>query len=143
MGFRINLKNVSYEIDFNSKNSIYLFTIVKETYIKGELDYAEIIFHIKGKKYYELVKSENVDPTPSLYPSINTTYSDRIMRNIRERNGLDPYDTSMDDEIMSQSKETIFSEYLEWIGIIGYSHSILSVIEELYGVKLREDGYDL
>jgi len=121
---------------------MYLFAIIKERYINDELYYAHVVFGLKGKKYRELFKSKEADPTPSLYPSIKTKYSDHIMRNIRERNGLEPDDTSMDEEIMSQSKENIFSEYLEWIGIIGYSNSILGVIEELYGVKLREDWND-
>lgn len=59
-------------------------------------------------------------------------YSDAIMIRLRQRKGLEPDDTSQDDDIMSLSKEEVFSEILEWEGIIGYGTMILSWIKEIF-----------
>lgn len=59
-------------------------------------------------------------------------YSDAIMMRLRQRKGLEPDDTSQDDDIMSLSKEEVFSEILKWEGIIGYDTMILSWIKEIF-----------
>lgn len=48
---RINFKNTSYLISFKSKNQLALFEIIKEYYVSGRLDFAKIIFQIKGKEF--------------------------------------------------------------------------------------------
>lgn len=59
-------------------------------------------------------------------------YSDEIMMRLRQRNGLDAKDTSMDDEIMKMSPKEIFEELLAWEGIFGYSQYILGWVNELF-----------
>lgn len=59
-------------------------------------------------------------------------FSDSIMTRLRQRRGLDPKDTSMDDELMNMSPEEMFEELLVWEGIFGYSQRILDWMNELF-----------
>ena len=59
-------------------------------------------------------------------------FSDSIMTRLRQRRGLDPKDTSMDDELMNMSPEEMFEELLVWEGIFGYSQCILDWMNELF-----------
>ena len=43
-----------------------------------------------------------------------------------------------DEQLSRMTKRQIFDHYLEWNGIIGFSSSILDVIEELFKVKLND-----
>jgi len=63
-------------------------------------------------------------------------YPEWILKNIRQNLGLEPDDTSQDDEINAMSKQEVFERYLTWQGIIGYSDRIISVIETIYNVEL-------
>lgn len=68
-------------------------------------------------------------------------YNDTVMEAIRERMGLDVNDTSRDEEIMKMNKHDVFREYCLWNGLLGNWHSILlSVVENIYGLKLREEN---
>jgi len=57
-------------------------------------------------------------------------YSNLVMRGVRRNLGLDSEDTSMDAEIMEMDGEEIVARWLEWEGIIGYTSSIIQVVEE-------------
>lgn len=46
---RINFKNTSYDFGFKGKNQMPLFMISKEYYVNNELDFAKVIFEIKGR----------------------------------------------------------------------------------------------
>lgn len=59
-----------------------------------------------------------------------------IIRDVRERLGYEPDDTSHDDEINVMSPREIFEAWLEWQGISGYSDRILKVIHGIFGVDL-------
>lgn len=63
-------------------------------------------------------------------------YPEWLLKNIRQNLGLEPDDTSQDDEINAMSKQEVFERYLTWQGIIGYSDRIISVIETIYNVDL-------
>lgn len=64
--------------------------------------------------------------------------SDYIIRDVRQNMGLEPEDTSRDSEILTMTPAEIFDRWLEWQGIIGYSHRILSAIEEIFDINLDE-----
>jgi cell fate regulator YaaT (PSP1 superfamily) len=52
---RINFKKTSYVFSFKSKGQLALFEIVKEYYVNSRLEFAKIIFQIKGKEYKRIV----------------------------------------------------------------------------------------
>lgn len=56
-----------------------------------------------------------------------------IMRDVRQNLGLEPNDTSMDDEIISMDPEDVLRCYWEWNGIIGYTHQIISSVCDVLG----------
>ena len=64
-------------------------------------------------------------------------YPDYIMEKVRQRLGLEPYDTSRDSEINNMSHGTVLDHVLEWEGIIGYGYTIPGWIKDIYGVDLR------
>lgn len=64
-------------------------------------------------------------------------YPEYIMRNLRERLGVNSKDTSQDEEIMSMSKETVLDEYLNYEGIIGYGGQIKDLVEMIWGIELE------
>lgn len=63
-------------------------------------------------------------------------YPDYIMESVRQRLGLEPYDTSRDDEINSMPHNAIFDHCLEWEGIIGYGYTIRNWIMDIYGYTM-------
>lgn len=63
------------------------------------------------------------------------TYSDRIMKNVRQNLGLEEDDTSRDDYIMSLSPEDVFDRYCNWEGLINYGYILWHVMEEIQNKK--------
>jgi len=49
------------------------------------------------------------------------------------------YDEYSDEQLSGKSKRQIFDHYLSYNGIIGFSDTILNVVEDLFNVKLKED----
>ena len=64
-------------------------------------------------------------------------YEEYIMRDLRQRLGLEPDDESKDDEIMLMSKDEAFESILEWEGIVGYASLNRSYVEDIYKVNLN------
>lgn len=68
----------------------------------------------------------------------NNKYSDEIMRYLRQREGLDEYDFTKDDELNQMSSNEVFDNVVMWNGLIGYSRTIKRWIKEIYGIDLEE-----
>ena len=58
------------------------------------------------------------------------------MEAIRQRMGLEKDDTSKDEYIMSLDKRTVFREFCEWNGLLGWSDNILLALESIYDICL-------
>lgn len=43
-----------------------------------------------------------------------------------------------DEEIDAKSNRQLLDHWLQWQGIIGYTNSIISTIENIYGIKLPD-----
>lgn len=66
--------------------------------------------------------------------------NDEIMKAIRQRMGLNEDDTSSDEEIMKLDKYDVFRQYCLWNGLMGsWYDTLLSVVENIYGVELKEE----
>ena len=65
------------------------------------------------------------------------TYSESIMKRLRQWRELEEDDYSKDKEIMNHTPHELFDMLLEWEGIIGYRYMIIGWIEELYKIRLR------
>ena len=66
-------------------------------------------------------------------------YPEYIMERLRQRYDLAADDTSMDCEFGEWTKGKVFREVLEWEGICGYSDWLLGLVEDIYGIELKED----
>lgn len=64
------------------------------------------------------------------------TYSENILRIVRQNLNLEPTDTSKDDEINAMSQSKILDCVCEWEGLIGYSRVIRGWIKDIYGINL-------
>lgn len=71
---------------------------------------------------------------------MNNNYPEYILRVLRERNDLEEDDTSMDEEFQNMAPYRVLEECLEWEGIIGYGHWLMSIIYDIYGIHL--DGFN-
>ncbi len=60
-----------------------------------------------------------------------------IIRNVRENLGVEPGDTSKDDEINRMSLNEIFDRWCEWNGLINYGKTIRKVIGSVYGIDIE------
>ncbi len=64
-------------------------------------------------------------------------YPAYIMEKVRQRLGLESWDTKSDSEINAMSHDTVFTHCLAWEGIIGYEYQIRDWVSVIYGVTLE------
>lgn len=70
---------------------------------------------------------------------MNYNYPEYILRVLREREGLEEDDTSMDVTFQDYNPDHVLREMLEWEGICGYTNTILGWIADIYGIYLTGD----
>lgn len=61
-------------------------------------------------------------------------YSNYIYNNVRQNLGLEWNDTSRDSEIDAMSPDEVLDRFWQWEGIIGYTHTIISSVFDVYGI---------
>lgn len=105
------------------------------------VSYLDVQRHIDKEDDFGFASQEEVDEihaTSFKAEPVTPKYPLYIMRNVRQKLGLDnPDDTSKDQEINEMSHIAVFTYCLEWEGMIGYSHQIVNWVEAIYGVELR------
>lgn len=72
------------------------------------------------------------------YQKTPNKYEEEIMTQLRQRRGLEKYDTSEDDDINAMTPNEVFSNLLNWNGLSGWDNTIHQWIEEIYGVSLSK-----
>ena len=65
-----------------------------------------------------------------------------IMEDLRERMWVDSDDESKDEEILSLSGADFLDAWLGYQGIIGYTDSIIEVINIAFGIDLNNAPFD-
>lgn len=63
-------------------------------------------------------------------------YPENIMRILRERKGLEPDDNHCDAELQHMSREEVFSEVLNWDGLIHYDWRIRCWIMDIFKIDI-------
>ena len=61
---------------------------------------------------------------------------EHILKDVRRNTPFNSKEDFSDDEINKKSNREIFDHWLQWNGLIGYTSTIISVVENIYGVKL-------
>ena len=67
------------------------------------------------------------------------SYSEQVMKRVRQSLGYEIDDTSHDEEIAVMSRDGLFNRCLEWEGIMGYGYIIRDFVEDIYKVKLTDN----
>lgn len=71
----------------------------------------------------------------------NSRYPERIIRLLRLRMMLNGNDTHLDDYFQSLSPSHVFSEILEWNGLLGgWDYTIKDWIKDIYGIDLDSEA---
>lgn len=65
-------------------------------------------------------------------------YSNEVMGYVRQRMGLEEDDKSRDAEIEAMNPFEVFSETLEWNGLLGDAETVAGFVEDVYEVDLWE-----
>lgn len=63
-------------------------------------------------------------------------YSEDVMECVRQRLGLEKYDTSKDEEINQLSSDEVLEHVCNWNGLVGYAYMIKSWIKDIYKIDL-------
>lgn len=63
-------------------------------------------------------------------------YEDHIMRYVRENLGLEPDDTSRDEEISNMSQSEVLDRVLTWHGLCNYGDTVLNWVDDIFNVDL-------
>lgn len=70
---------------------------------------------------------------------IEDLYPNYIIKKLRNRLGEDENDSSVDDEILSLSKNEVFSHVLKWDGLLGsWDYEIKRYVNDIYGINLDD-----
>jgi hypothetical protein len=64
---------------------------------------------------------------------------DYILDDIRKNVPFDRAEFT-DEEIDKKTNRKLLDHYLNWNGIIGYTDTIINVIENIYNIELKEKG---
>lgn len=65
-------------------------------------------------------------------------YSEEILRYLRQREGLELDDKSMDEELNNMPPSRALDEVCTWSGLLGYGDTVKAWVEEIYGINLDE-----
>jgi hypothetical protein len=126
-------------------NSTERFKIVMDILNKAELGISTRNIDFFRNLSDEELSNENI--TNDIINKINeyelsvenntNNYSEEIMQNLRQREGLDKYDTSMDTELNKIEPDKAFNEVLQWNGLLGsWDYTIKCWIKDIYGIEL-------
>ena len=63
-------------------------------------------------------------------------YPEYIMKNLRQRRGLEEDDVKEDQDINTLSPSEAFDEVCNWEGLINYGGIIKGWVNDIYGVKI-------
>lgn len=67
------------------------------------------------------------------------SYPEYIMKDLRQRRGLEPDDTSKDQFLQTLKKNTVLREVLRWNNLVGaWDENIKAWVKDIYGVDLDE-----
>lgn len=66
-------------------------------------------------------------------------YPNSIIQYVRQREGLDKEDGSMDKEILEMTNSEVFRDVLAWNGLLGgWDYTIKDWIKSIYGIDLDD-----
>jgi hypothetical protein len=95
-----------------------------------------------GDPVYKQVVVKKEEEKKSATEILLERFPEHVIETLRQRNSLDPSDTSMDEDFLSYDKEYVFDEVLEWEGVIGYGDHIRQLVNDIYNVDLEDQDVE-
>lgn len=154
MSFYFNIKDYYHELIASPTtpyNSISEAAIEAKKYLvpRNTSDgYFIEIFDVSPEERISIALVRDPQP-PSVYSEFKTqgeiaafervepVYPNYIMEKVRQRLGLESWDTSQDEDINSMTHMSVFDHCLNWEGMIGYTLQIMDWVQDIYGVSLE------
>ena len=102
-------------------------TVVEKPYHKSHSMYGYVTVQRDGSEHRDHVFPENLKLTPDEGPDL-AKIPPSVLRDIRERMTLDVENVEDQKILFGMSREQMLKDYLEWNGILGYTHLIESLI---------------
>lgn len=154
MAFYFNIKDYYHELIANPTtpyNSISEAAFEAKKYLvtRNTSDgYRIDVFEVSPEERIRITLLGDPQPLPvygefktqgeiSAFGRVEPVYPRYIMEKVRQHIGLEPWDTSRDDEINNMTHHSVFGHCLEWEGIIGYNNTIRDWVSGIYGVTLE------
>lgn len=70
----------------------------------------------------------------------NTRYPEYILRVLRQRSDLEENDPKLDERFQSMPPSQVFTEVLEWNGLLGgWEYRIKHWIKDIYGIDIEAE----
>ena len=92
---------------------------------------------LKDDEFSNSVKVNEMVEKIRKYENHTAKYPEYIMYALRQRKGLDKYDTSKDDNFNKYPSNEVLSEVCIWEGLLGgYDSTIKNWINDIYGIDL-------
>lgn len=125
-------------------NSTERFKVIMDILNKYELGSSctnhEMFEKLKEEELTDTVKIEEVIKQIELYEqrrdSNPNRYPEDIMQFLRQRHGLNKYDTSKDEMLNEFEPKEAFEEVCNWNGFYNWAWQFKSWIKDIYGIEL-------
>lgn len=100
----------------------------------------EMFDKLKDEELTNITKVEAIIKQIELYEqrrdSNSNRYPEEIMQFLRQRHGLDKYDTSKDEMLNEFEPKEAFEEVCNWNGFYNWAWQFKSWIKDIYGIEL-------
>ena len=107
----------------NNTRNHEIFDKLKDEDLSNEAKVAAVIETINGV-------NERFENNPNRYP-------ENIMQKLRQRRGLEPYDTSIDSDLNTYTPGEVLDDVCNWEGLINYGSAIKNWIKDIYGIDIE------
>jgi len=100
----------------------------------------EMFKKLKDEELVDIVKVEEIIEQINLYEKRRdenpNRYPEEIMQFLRQRHGLNKYDTSKDEMLSEFEPKEAFEEVCNWNGFYNWAGQFKSWIKDIYGIEL-------
>jgi len=114
------------------------------------LDKNDLVNNTRNHEIFDKLKDEDLSNEAKVAAVIETIngvnerfennpnrYQENIMQKLRQRRGLEPYDTSIDSDLNTYTPGEVLDDVCNWEGLINYGSAIKNWIKDIYGIDIE------
>jgi len=114
------------------------------------LDKNDLVNNTRNHEIFDKLKDEDLSNEAKVAAVIETIngvnerfennhnrYPENIMQKLRQRRGLEPYDTSIDSDLNTYTPGEVLDDVCNWEGLINYGSAIKNWIKDIYGIDIE------